>query len=65
MSLCELRIGCSDGLEDFLSLLIVPGFPNLSTLSLVSCKLKSQHLTSLAQAKVKGRTTGLEKSGNI
>ena len=50
----ELSIPCRDNLMEFLSFLSVPGFPNLTTLALSNCVLKSEHLENLAQAKVKG-----------
>ena len=58
--LFELSVGCTDSLEEDLSLLTVPGFPHLTTLTLRYCTLKSEEMASLAQAKVKGGLPALK-----
>ena len=52
--LSELSIHCRDDPMGFVSPLSVPGFSKLTALAVNNCALESEHLASLAQAKVNG-----------
>ena len=67
VQLSELGIMSSSGITGSLSLLFKHSFPTLTTLTLWSCKLNSEDLTSLSQASAEGQLPqlrDLDISGN-